>query len=393
MRGSIIELKPAADGTRRWRLRVFLGRDIVSGKPRHLSRNFTGARRDADKRLRELIREVEEGKAASTDSTVAFLLDEWLRLQEAQRLSPTTLASRISYCDHHIKPTLGPRRVRDITARDLDRLYSDIGTKLSPRTVRHIHATVHRALEQAVRWGWVDKNVADLASPPAARSDRAVAVDLSALPDILREARRRNPAIERMIALAAMTGARRGELCGIRWSDCDLEAKRLTIRRAVKWTPQRGVEVGSTKTHQERTISMDEISYLAIVAQMEESRATAAETGLDLPADPWLFPDDGLDAPMPPGRVSSTFRRIANTVGLPEIHFHSLRHFSATQLIAAGVDVRTVSGRLGHADPSVTLRVYSHALEAKDRQAADILGGLLSNTLGATEPKGKELNE
>jgi integrase len=94
--------------------------------------------------------------------------------------------------------------------------------------------------------------------------------------------------------------------------------------------------------------------------------------------NPWLFfaEVDG-SKPLHPDSISTAFRRITKKLGIDGIHFHSLRHFTATQLIAAGVDIRTVSGRLGHANSAITLRVYSHVLEENDRAASDIMGRLL----------------
>ncbi len=350
---------------------------MVTGKERSMSRNFRGGRRAAEKALNAMLTEVEEKRTAATRATVSYLMDEWLRFQRSQGLSSTTIGSRTSYIENRINPALGHLPVADLTARHLDELYSRTSREVSARTVNHIHSTIHRALAQAVKWGWVDRNVADLASPPKAVTEKVTSVDLPALADILREARRRDPRVERMIVLAALTGARRGEICGLRWSDIDVSAAMLTIRRAVKWSSANGIEVGPTKTHAERRVSLDALALLAARQQIEDLIDISSNTGLPLPEDPYLFPGPDLTSPLNPDRMTGAFRRVAVAIGRPDLHFHSLRHFTATQLIAAGVDIRTVSGRLGHSDASVTLRVYSHVLEAKDREAAEIMGRLL----------------
>ena len=378
MRGSILDLGIASDGSHRWKLRVHLGTDIVTGRPRKPSRNFRGGRRAAEDALNSMLVEVKEKRSAGTTANVSYLFAEWIRLQQSQGLSSTTIGTRISYIKNRINPAIGNVPVGDLTARHLDRLYSDLSGELSPRSVNHVHATIRRALAQAVKWGWIEKNVAELASPPRVTNEKVVSIDPSALTAFLTEAHRRDPRIERIIALAALSGARRGELCGLKWSDCDIDDRQLTIRRSVKWSSQRGVEVGPTKTHAERVVALDEIGVEVIRRQMMSVSEISEGTGLELPDDPWLFPSPDLVSPWNPDRVTGAFRRVAVAIGKPQFHFHSLRHFSATEMIAAGVDVRTVAARLGHADASVTLRVYAHALPERDRAAAELLGSKVS---------------
>ena len=377
MRGSILNLGAGRDGISKWRLRVYLGPDVVTGKERSMSRNFHGGRRAAEKALNAMLTEVEEKRTAATRATVSYLMEEWLRFQRSQGLSSTTIGARSSYITNRINPSLGHLPVTDLTARHLDELYARTSLEVSARTVNHIHSTIHRALAQAVKWGWINRNIADLASPPKVVSVKVTSVDLPALADILREARRRDPRVERMIVLAALTGARRGEICGLRWSDIDVGGSMLTIRRAVKWSSANGIEVGPTKTHAERRVSLDVLALLAARQQIDDLIEISEKTGLPLSEDPYLFPGPDLASPLNPDRMTGAFRRVAVAIGRPDLHFHSLRHFTATQLIAAGVDIRTVSGRLGHSDASVTLKVYSHVLEAKDREAAEIMGNLL----------------
>lgn len=377
MRGSILDLGLGSDGTHRWKLRVYTGRDIVTGKRQFLSRNVRGGRRVAERKLNSMLTEVEEGRTAATRATVSYLMTEWLRFQESQGLSSTTIGSRISYIDNRITPALGNIALADLTARHLDEFYAHLSGELSARSIHHIHATIHRALAQAMKWGWLEHNVADRASPPRVTTEKFHSVELDVLAKILGEARRRDPRVERMIVLAALTGVRRGELCGLRWSDCDVEGSALTIRRAVKWSARRGIEVGPTKIHAERSISLDALAVEVLRQQIASNMEISTATGLDLPEDPYLFPGPDLATPLNPDRITGAFRRAAAAIGHRDLHFHSLRHFSASQLIAAGVDIRTVSGRLGHSDPSVTLRVYAHVLEAKDREAAEIMGRLL----------------
>ena len=159
----------------------------------------------------------------------------------------------------------------------------------------------------------------------------------------------------------------------------------LHIRRAVKHgLDKRELVVGPTKTHQHRKVSLDPAAQALLASHRRRVEAWASQAGVSvledgyvLPGGPaWGFDPTGAE-PVKPNTITSAFARLAQRRGV-KVRFHDLRHFSATQLIGAGVDVRTVAHRLGHADPSTTLRVYAHALAERDREAAAILGKLVA---------------
>ena len=208
-----------------------------------------------------------------------------------------------------------------------------------------------------------------------------------------------------MIALAAVTGMRRGELCALRRGG--ISAGTILVRRSLSYTSDTGLVEGPTKTRQTRRIARDEFGSATVEAQIayvDELFETLTGSEAHRPArdfaiagDPFVFsgrPEDDKPfgaTPIHPESVSKVFRRIADKHGWRDLHFYSLRHFTATHLIAASVDARIVSGRLGHSTPILTLRTYSHVFEAQDRQAAAIMGGLLENTLGQAEQSRNEL--
>jgi integrase len=176
-----------------------------------------------------------------------------------------------------------------------------------------------------------------------------------------------------LLWLAATTGARRGELCALRWSSVDLDAAELVIVRNLIVRGGQLVEK-DTKTHAARRIALSDDS----IALLEEHRRRCAERaqacGVPLTADTYVFSFDPAGRqPMNPDSVTHRFGRLAKQVGL-HTRLHDLRHYAATQLIAGGVDVRTVSGRIGHAGGgATTLRVYTHFQAAPDRRAAELL--------------------
>jgi integrase len=363
MTGHQKEIRPGV-----WRLRVSAGKDPVTGKYRYISKTVEGGPRIAGQALAELV-------ASSKDSKSAVTLERLIEesISTSKGLAAKTIQGYREIAKNHIIPVLGSKRIEAIRGRDLDDFYRQITEKgLSEKRTHHAHALISRSLGQAVKWGWLDKNVAKLASPPNARRAVVSAPTPEELGQILIATSLRRPQLAAVFALCALTGARRGEALALRWSDYNPRSKGLTISRSIGYTPSAGIYEKSTKTYGTRKIGVDETLEGVILSQIADLQKNV-ELGFDLIADPFLFfgsPDGSV--PLHPDTPSKFFRKVCDSLGLP-YHLHQLRHFTATQLIAAGVDVRTVSGRLGHADPSITLRVYSHVLEAQDRAASEYL--------------------
>jgi integrase len=187
-------------------------------------------------------------------------------------------------------------------------------------------------------------------------------------------AEEQDPRLAPLLMLAALTGMRRGELCALRWTDLDLERGVIGVARSLIVTPG-GTAEKSTKTNRERRVALDEVAVLLLRTHRENVLRWAGEIETTLPVDAFVFSPylDG-HSPFRPDNVTNFFIRVRNSLGIKHVRLHDLRHFTATQLIGAGVDVRTVAGRLGHSDPSLTLRVYSHAILERDRAAASIMG-------------------
>jgi integrase len=180
------------------------------------------------------------------------------------------------------------------------------------------------------------------------------------------------------VLMAGVTGARRGELCGLRWSDIDPARGQLTIARSIRHALDKTeLIVATTKTGRARRVSLDArtLELLADYRRQAERWASAASVSIASAGYMLSLDPTGL-TPLKPDTVTAGFGRAARRVGA-HLRFHDLRHMSASLLIGAGTDVLTVASRLGHADPSTTLRIYAHAFEARDRQAAEVMGALL----------------
>lgn len=366
MRGSKRERRPGV-----WELRVHVGRDPSTGRDRYRSRTVHGGKRAADRALAELVAEVTRARPSSS-ATFAELVEAWLELAERD-LSPTTLRTYRSIADKRVLPALGDVPVERLTARDLDGLYIAASREVSPASVRRIHALCRRALAQGVRWGWVAENVAVLASPPPVRQREVVPPTLAQMAAVVAAAPAFDPDLAVIVAVAAGTGLRRGELCGLRWSDVDLDGAELVVRRAVVEVAGR-VTIKGTKTHQIRRLALSE-GLVGVLGRHREAvleRARISEAGWA--EDPYVW-SRALDAsePLRPGLVTKGWVALCRSVGVEGVRFHDLRHLHATTLIDAGVPVTTVAARLGHAQVSTTTNIYAHAVRARDVEAAAVM--------------------
>ena len=348
MTGTLRELAPD-----RWQLRVYLGRD-AKGKVQQVSRNFTGGKRAAQKALAELVASTGGGGVVKHSCSVAELLDRWLA-QKQGTLTPATYEEYRRTVERDLKPVFGPIRLDKLTAQQLDRFYKAQSAKgLSPRTVRKQHANLSAALNQAVKWDLIVRNPAAKASPPATKKTRVRPPGVDAVQKMVSVAERDNPILATAIALGAVTGARRGELCALRWSHIEWEDHTLTFEQSL--TRLKGkTTLGDTKTHQWRTLALDEALETVLRRRRAAQEEYAKTVGVKLVADPYILSlaSDG-SAPYKPSSLTQAYKRVAKRVGIAS-HIHELRHFSATTAIASGADIRTVSRRLGHAQTSTTL--------------------------------------
>ncbi len=315
--------------------------------------------------------------------TVAKLLDRYIAHCEVQGRSPTTLHEYRRLAETVLKPRFGTMRLDALDQDHLDALYADLRSKgLSGGSIRHVHSLMSSSLRHGQKKKLVRHNVASLASPPSAVHEEAWAPTPDEVQAVIATAKATNPAFATLVVLAALTGARRGELCALRWSDIDGDT--LTIAWSVYTTSSGGWALKVPKTRQKRRIGLDPVVMEALRRHRDAVDALADSLELDVPPDAFVFSDSpqGIE-PLRPGLVTERYARVAKSVGLSSTRFHALRHFHATRAIAKGHNPVTVSQRLGHSDPSMTLRIYSHAIEQRDRDLAADMGAELSLGTGA----------
>ncbi|MDQ3640463.1 MAG: site-specific integrase [Actinomycetota bacterium] len=372
VKGSMREKRPGY-----WELRVFAGVDPLTGQKQYRTRTFRGTKRQASSALAVLVTEVDGGVVEPKKCTVAELLDAWLDHIEHVGRSPSTLYGYRRLVRQLPEGFLG-LPLGKVTPKVLDDLYRLLSkqTTRKPATVLRFHSVLRAAFAQAVRWGWLDRNPVERATPPRVEQVETVPPVVA---DVLRvldaAAASRNPENAVVFRLVAATGCRRGEVCGLKWSavDIDGDMPRVMIRRGVL-DIQRQRIVRDTKNHGVRWVGLDRETAELLRRYRERSYELGKVAEAPVTADDFVFPrSPGSDEPLPPNRIGQAWRRLCRQLGV-EARLHDLRHLQASLLLDAGEAITTVSARLGHRDTSTTLKIYSHLMPGADQRAAGIVG-------------------
>jgi integrase len=368
--GSLVERTPGV-----WRLRAWKP-DPVNGALRQEQRTFKGTEAKARRALAAF---VSEGIAPAADHrTFGELLDEWVKFK-AGRWAPKTLDEARREIENRIRPRLGAVPVAKLTAKHLDDAYSVWSSEgLSDSSVHRHAAVISAALTQGVKWGWREDSPAPKASAPVQRTERKLVTPTPEMVStLIRMAEETDPVMAAAVALAFVTGGRRGELCALRWSDVDLDAGTVRIERSLAQVGDDVTEKG-TKTDRGRTVSLDHRSAALLRRHRAWQADLAARAESPLVDDPYVLSDNANGAlPVAPSKITDRFTALRGRAKIRGVRFHDLRHAHVTELLGAGVDATTVAHRVGHASTRMTLDRYAHALPAGDVAAAALIGALL----------------
>ncbi|MDP9266351.1 MAG: site-specific integrase [Chloroflexota bacterium] len=242
-------------------------------------------------------------------------------------------------------------------------------------TVRHLHALLHKAFDQAEKWGLVARNVVALVSPPTAPHQEMKTLSEAQTRTFLEAVA--GERFEALHVLAVSSGMRQGEILALRWSDLDLDRASAQIQRSIQFLPgDRYVFTPPKTTKSRRKVELTKTVVAALrrhrARQIAERLASAGGwADLDL-----VFADEA-GGPTSPDRVRWAFQRVLKDAGLPRIRFHDLRHTAATLLLGCGVHPKIVSEMLGHSTIAITLDLYSHVTPTMQREAAAVLDSVL----------------
>jgi integrase len=328
-----------------------------------------GSYQDAQKELTRLLGERDRGALTDpTNSTVAEYLRAWLA--SSTRQSIKTLERYHQLAEKQIIPHLGGTKIQKLTVESVrlwHRTLLDGG--LSSRTVGHAHRLLKLSLASAVRSGTLARNVAAVEAPPKFEAKEIEVLNPDQITAVLTGLK--DHSLHPLVSLALATGMRRGELLALQWRDVDLDAGTVRVERAVEETRRAGLRVKPPKTSRgKRTIALPSNAVATLRAHKVQQLQLRLQIGMGRPEPDALVFTTNEGAMLSPDNISNNWTRICRARGLPHVTFHALRHTHASVLIREGVDILTISRRLGHSKASITLDVYGHMIRGADEAAA-----------------------
>jgi len=317
-----------------------------------------------------LLNQLRQGIMAKDDNlTVAAFILNYMETVGKHNLRPKTMESYLSLIKMHIVPTIGKIKLVSLRPDHLQALYSQkLDSGLSHRTVHYIHSIIHKVLDQALKWGMVVRNVADLVEAPTPKRRQLTVWDREQVNKFLDYVKVNDPRFYPIYVLAIYGGFREGEILGIHRSDLNLFKGTITVNHAVQYLMGQGVVITTPKTDSSRRSVKLPASVLIILKNYLEG----------LESNQLLFTTDS-GKPINPRFLVKHFKADLANAGVPEIRFHDLRHTSATLLLSANVHPKVVQERLGHASITLTLNTYSHVMADIQDEAADKLDTYMSH--------------
>jgi integrase len=396
MRGSLVQRYKGS-----WSIVVDLGyqQDAVTGQLKRKQKwiTFRGTKKQAEQRLTELVRDAHRGELVEPHTrTLGAWLDEWIdKAIKPPARTPRAYETYKSVIERHLKPRMGAIPLQQVKAADLKRYYTEAAEReegpLAPATLEQHHTILHSALQAAVLEGLVQRNVAKLVvgkphAPEGYQDVLAHCWEAHEAKAFLASAKAAGTQPAAFYGLTLDSGARKAEVCGLKWSDIDTAAGRVTFQRQLR-TPGPSPVFGPVKNKTPRTVEI----AAETLTLLRRHRAHQAEVKL---ANRGHYHDHGLvfakewgdltrhrdtlGDPLQANNLGQReFARLIKAAGVRTIKFHGLRHTCATLLLQAGVPAHVVQRRLGHKKIEITLSVYAHALPAMQQDAAERLASVL----------------
>ena len=374
-------LRKRKDG--RWEGRYTAGNDPATGKPIHksvLAKNQS----EAKEKLKQAIAEAEKLDMSRAKSyTLGAWIKLWYEVYAEPRLREKTKDYYLNYIDNHIIPELGNTPLEKLTTIQIQKFYNDLQKSgriqrythiklkdkgLSTRVVRGIHTLLNNCLEQAVAEHLLLTNPAQGCKLPQLEKREMKILPQEKIGMYLAEAERRG--LLAAFYLELTTGLRRGELLALQWTDLDVENRTLAVTKQVNRINGELV-VSPPKTRNSiRTLALPQQAVDLLIAEHKKH-----------PRNPYLFPSPKTGTMYDPDAFRRTHDKILKAIGAEHIRFHDLRHTFATLSLKSGVDVKTLSGALGHYSAGFTLNTYTHATAQMKQDAADTIGGVISQQM------------
>ncbi len=372
MRGSIIKR-----GKSSYTVVLNLGNDPATGKRKQQWVSVKGTKKEAEKRLAELLHQLDTGTFMRPGkTTLAVYLETWLKDYAWPNLAPRTAEGYEHIIRRHLIPALGNITLMQLKPEHLQRYYSekltggqfDSSGSLSAQTVRHHHTALHKALQTAVEWGLLNRNAADAVSPPHVQRPEMQTWDEDEITNFL-EAAKTTP-YHCLFYLALFTGMRRSELLALRWQDVDFIMSQIYVSRSLHVLKGGKVVFKSPKTAKgRRTVALPPSAILTLRDHHEKQTLERVMLGIPQTDDDLVFGHfDGK--PLLPNTVTHAWIKLVRHTGLKPIRLHDARHTHASLMLKQGIHPKIVQERLGHSSVTITLDTYSHVAPGLQQAAA-----------------------
>ena len=361
----------------RWEGRYTAGRDPVTGK--QIFKNVLGkTQAEVKEKLQKAL--AQAGKIDFTKTgkyTVGAWMEVWFENVAKIKVRASSHQSYRGYIDNHIMPNIGNIPLEKLTTMDLQKFYRKLLTKgrverkeaekqpkgLSTKTVRNINQVISSAMDFAVAQKIIPENPCKAVALPKVEHKEMQTIPAEQLQVFLQEAKATG--VYEMYYIELATGLRRGELLGLKWTDIDWKNGIIKVRRQVARVDGQIVEAPLKTKNSYRAVTISQQAIDVLKTQKEKTN------------DQYVFPSPN-GGPISPDSVNNMLKRVLARAGIPKVRFHDLRHTFATIALQNGVDIKTVSGMLGHFSAGFTLDTYAHVTTAAQKEAVDTMGNVLS---------------
>jgi integrase len=362
----------ASDG--RWFGVALLGYDD-RGRP--VRKSVSAANRsEVVRKLKQLRRQIDEGQnLAAAGVKLSELFEHWFEDVLHHQVAPGAARNYRTVAEKHIIPTLGGRKIVDLSVGDVDRLLSrKLKEGLSTSTVRRIRSVLAQCLDQGIRWGVAGRNVARLSRAPRLVRQEGRTLSPEQAKELLRSLKGQR--LEALIALMLSTGLRRGEALGLMWQDFDARAGVLRVQRQLK-REEEGLVTTGTKTARSRRAVNLPAPLVETLREHERLQQADRELAGSYWEETGFIFTTAHGTPIDPRNFYRDLKKIFRDAGLGDWHPHELRHSAASLMLAQGVKLQVVSQVLGHASIRMTADVYGHVLDPDREEAAKAMGEVL----------------
>ena len=346
----------------------------------HKRKYFYGKNRKEvqDKLNRALYDQKQGALATGPQQTLKVFLEKWLEQVCRLTMKPNTYKTYRSMARAHIIPALGHIKLQKLTVEHLQGFFAEKQEGLKPLTLRRIHATLKGALDDAVKQGFVVRNVAMYVSLPRVERYEGLVLTKEQARRLLEVAR--GSRLDVLLLVALTTGMRQGELLALRWDDIDFETRMLLVRHSVTYVGGIGFVETEPKTKAgRRKIMLPDVVIEALKRHWERQAETRCKAGEKWREQGLVFPA-AYGGFLQANSLWASFKRLLKRAGLPDVRFHDLRHSAATILFAAKVDLKVISELLGHSSIAVTSDIYAHLLPSMQREVADKMNDLFGGS-------------